>query len=59
MITNKMCENCQSWDVCKIADILYKFDIGAKKNLGVDITIDACLNFIPCEDDDTIATEVN
>lgn len=54
-----MCENCQSWDVCKIADILYKFDIGAKKNLGVDITIDACLNFIPCEDDDTITTEVN
>ena len=49
MITNKMCENCQSWDVCKIANILYKFDEDAKKQLGVDITIDSCLNYIPVE----------
>lgn len=51
IITNKICENCQSWDVCKIADILYKFDEDAKRYLGVDITIDNCKNYIPVEED--------
>lgn len=50
IITNKFCENCQSWDVCKIADILYKSDEDAKRNLDVDITIDNCRNYIPVED---------
>lgn len=50
IIINKICENCQSWDVCKIADILYKFDEDAKRNLGVDITIDNCSNYIPVEE---------
>ena len=52
IITNKICENCQSWDVCKLADILYKFDEDAKKNLGVDITIDHCQNYIPLEEEE-------
>lgn len=51
IITNKICENCQSWDVCKIADILYKFDEDAKRYLGVDITIDNCRNYIPVDNE--------
>lgn len=54
MITNKICENCKSWDVCKLANILYKFDEDAKKDLGVDITIDACKNYIPLENDEDV-----
>lgn len=57
IITNKICENCQSWDVCKIADILYKFDEDAKKDLGVNITIDNCRNFIPVEEEIKIDPE--
>ena len=52
MITNKICENCKSWDVCNLADILYKFHEDAKKDLGVDITIDACKNHLPLDEED-------
>lgn len=52
MITNKICENCQSFDVCKVADIIYKFDKNAKKSLGVDITMDSCEHFLPTDEED-------
>lgn len=42
MIKNNMCEDCTKSTVCKIKDILDKFDENAKKDLGVDITMDAC-----------------
>lgn len=52
MITNRFCDNCRSLDVCKVFDQLFKFDVEAKKDLGVDITLDACKNYLPLEEDD-------
>ena len=45
MITNNLCLTCDKSAVCKIYDILAKFDSEAKKPLGVDLTIESCLNF--------------
>ncbi len=45
MINNNLCITCEKAAVCKIYDILAKFDEEAKKQLGVDITIDSCSNF--------------
>lgn len=47
MISNNMCEKCDKAAVCKIADILFKFSDEAKKQLGVDISMDSCINFEP------------
>jgi hypothetical protein len=44
-IENYLCETCAKLSVCKINDILCKFDNDAKKNLGVDLTIDLCDNY--------------
>ena len=48
MIENYLCENCNKNAVCKVKDILDKFHEDSKKSLGVDITIDRCVNY--CED---------
>ena len=45
MINNNLCIKYDKSAVCKIYDILAKFDEEAKKPLGVDITMDACSNF--------------
>lgn len=45
MISNNICDQCSKSEVCRIKDILCKFDKDAKKQLGVDITIDDCINF--------------
>lgn len=45
MISNDICNACSKSEVCRIRDILCKFDADAKKQLGVDITIDSCINF--------------
>lgn len=45
MIDNYLCESCSKVGVCRINDILSKFDTDAKKQLGVDITMDECQNF--------------
>ena len=50
MINNYMCEQCDKAAVCKIMDILAKFSDDAKKPLGVDISMDSCLNFVPDEE---------
>lgn len=47
LINNNMCKTCSKNFVCKIRDILDKFDEESKKPLGVDITIDSCSNFEP------------
>lgn len=44
MLLQNPCEQCRKAEVCKIRDILYKFDESAKKDLGVDISIEACAN---------------
>ena len=45
MISNYLCEKCGHKEVCKVMDIISKFDEDAKKPLGVNITIDQCSNF--------------
>jgi hypothetical protein len=42
MINNNICLNCDKSLVCKIADKLAVFSEDAKKDLGVDITINSC-----------------
>lgn len=44
-IKNNICENCNKSLVCKIADKLGAFSEDAKKDLGVDITINQCKEF--------------
>lgn len=55
MINNNLCVKCDKAAVYKIFDILAKFDEEAKKPLGVDLTINSCLNF----EDDTAENEGN
>lgn len=45
MIQNHKCEHCDKAAVCKIADIIAKFSEDAKNPLGVDITMNRCLNY--------------
>lgn len=45
MIKNNMCDSCSKSEVCRNRDILFKFDESAKKNLGVDITMNSCENY--------------
>ena len=39
-----MCKKCCKAAVCKIYDILDKFDDSVKKPLGVEITMNTCSN---------------
>lgn len=45
MINNKICDSCKKAEVCSNLTILNKFDEEAKRQLGVDITIDECIHF--------------
>lgn len=45
MIKNDLCASCTKGEVCRNKDILYKFHKDQKKQLGIDITIDDCINF--------------
>lgn len=46
MINNNICENCDHGMVCEISKKkLSVFSEEAKQNLGVDITIDKCINY--------------
>lgn len=45
MINNNICLNCDKSLVCKIADKLAVFSEDAKKDLGVDITINSCKEY--------------
>ncbi len=42
MVSNYMCMTCEKIAVCKIYDIIAKFDEDSKKQLGVDLTMDGC-----------------
>lgn len=55
MINNYKCEHCDKAAVCKIADIIAKFSEDAKKPMGVDITMERCINYEPDdpEEDDS------
>ncbi len=45
MVKDMFCDSCKKNSVCKNLDILMKFDETAKKQLGIDITMDKCENF--------------
>lgn len=45
MIKNNICSNCDHYSVCKVADKLSPFSEDAKKDLGVTITINECIQF--------------
>ncbi len=45
MINNDLCASCKKIQVCRINDILYKFHEEAKKDLGVEITMEDCENY--------------
>lgn len=45
MIHNYICENCSHYTVCKVADKLAPFHEDAKKDLGVEITVNNCIEF--------------
>ncbi len=45
MINNDLCASCNKVAVCRINNILYKFHEDAKKDLGVEITMEDCQNF--------------
>ena len=49
MITNNICESCIHGGLCKLQDKLSVFDEDKKVNLGIDITIDSCQEFLPVE----------
>ena len=51
MIRNFECYNCKSQPVCSIKKVLDKFTEDAKKQLGVDLTMDNCQNYIPFGED--------
>ena len=45
MITNNICKNCEHSTLCKLEDKISIFSEDAKKQLGIDITMDKCDNF--------------
>ena len=45
MINNYICENCTHCLICKKSDKLAVFHEDAKKNLGLNITINDCNDF--------------
>lgn len=50
-IKNYICENCGHFLVCgNIKNAIDKFSEEAKKNLGVDITVDNCSHFEECQE---------
>jgi hypothetical protein len=50
MINNYKCNNCDHFTVCKVADKLAPFHEDAKKELGVTITMNDCIEFKEVED---------
>lgn len=44
-VMNFICENCEKRRVCGIAGKIDKFSDDAKKDLGVDITMDSCREY--------------
>lgn len=45
MVNNYICTNCDRQNVCKIMDKISAFNADGKKDLGVNIYIEACNNY--------------
>jgi hypothetical protein len=50
MINNYKCKNCDHSVVCKVADKLAVFSDEAKRDLGVTITMNDCIEYKEVED---------
>lgn len=57
MIDNYMCDKCEHLSVCKKADILDKFNEDSKKYIGIDITMESCINFNSIEVIEPVSTK--
>lgn len=45
MINNFICDNCDHYLVCEKLSKLMKFHESAKKDLGITLTMDGCMDF--------------
>ena len=45
MINNFICDNCDHYLVCEQLSKLMKFHESAKKDLGITLTMDDCMDF--------------
>ena len=45
MINNFICDNCDHYLVCEKLSKLMKFHESAKKDLGITLTTDGCMDF--------------
>lgn len=45
MINNFICDNCDHYLVCEKLSKLMKFHESAKKDLGITLTMDNCMDF--------------
>lgn len=57
-VNNYMCLSCEKMAVCKVYDKLCAFDEDAKKQLGVDLTMDSCTHCVPDKETPEEAVDV-
>ena len=52
MINNFICDNCDHYLVCEKLSKLMKFHESAKKDLGITLTMDDCMDYSNQDEDD-------
>lgn len=57
MINNFICDNCDHYLVCEKLSKLMKFHESAKKDLGITLTMDDCMDFSNTDDEDKVAED--
>lgn len=56
-VLNFLCEDCKKRRVCGFVGKLDKFSDNAKKDLGINITMDSCRDYDEDNDDEVEADE--
>ena len=57
MINNFICDNCDHYLVCEKLSKLMKFHESAKKDLGITLTMDDCMDFSGQDEQDKAEEE--
>lgn len=57
MINNFICDNCDHYLVCEKLSKLMKFHESAKKDLGITLTMDDCMDFSGQDEQDKTEEE--
>lgn len=57
MINNFICDNCDHYLVCEKLSKLMKFHESAKKDLGITLTMEDCMDFSNVDDEDKAAED--